>query len=348
MDTKRVIYFLNLLRSETVGRDRELNLLYAEAISEDEDALRLDSFMSDYNFYSGVGRSLGLKGSGLIDSLRANPTDALQTLQSIRQLNEMITHEASLCSALMRSPEPFTDNITVLPKKDIADYIQALRQIANCAAYLMVLYGGMETIRNLTWPTGAGLLEYVYTVNTRYLRKLMELSRPEYSWVIRKRKLGGLALFGGNCFYLSYESNQSVEMICSALHKEAIGTHAFLNIKAYETDENDVPYCWGLGNLSSVGPADALSLLHADVVTVPRSPSADELSRKMPTPLECLKLLSDGKPFCISPDELVVAMNRWYMGHEFYLRKRNGRCLFCGHINAPGTLVCSSHFTTEL
>lgn len=167
MDTKKVIYFLNMLRSETTGRDAELNQLYGAAISEDEDVVKLDSFLNDYMFFSGVGRTLHDNGSQLIDKLRANPYDALQTMQNIQQMNEMIANEASLCSNLLRSPEPFTDNITVLPKKDTMDHIEALKQTANSAAYLMILYGGMSAVKDLTWPTNAGLQEYIYTVNTK-------------------------------------------------------------------------------------------------------------------------------------------------------------------------------------
>ena len=347
MDTKKVIYFLNMLRRETSGRDLELNKLYGAAISEDNDVVQLDTFLNDYSFYSGVGRTLHNNGSQLIDKLRANPYDALQTLQSIKQMNEMIANEASMCSELLRSPGPFSDNITVLPKKDIMDHIEALKQTANSAAYLIILYGGISEVKDLTWPVSASLLEYIHIVNTKYLSKLMDVKRPEYSWIIRKRKIGGRALFSGDFFYLNYENNHSVEMLCGALHKEPIGTHAFLNIDAYEAGEVDVPYCWGIGNLLSTTPSKALDFLKANVVTSPRSPLADELTRKIPAPTECMRILTDGKPFCISPDQLVNAMNQWQMGHEFYLRKRDGRCLFCGRTVGRGASVCSSHFTTE-
>lgn len=347
MDTKKVICFLNMLRNETTGRDAELNQLYEAAISEDEDVAQLDTFLNDYNFYSGVGRTMRDNGSKLIDKLRANPYDALKTMQSIQQMNEMIANEASLCGNLLRSPEPFTDNITVLPKRDTMDYIEVLKQTANSAAYLMILYGGMSAVKDLTWPNNAGIQEYVYTVNTKYLPKLMEVRRPGYSWVIRKKKLGGRALFSGHYFYLSYESNRSVDVLCSTLRKETIGTHAFLNINAYETDEIDVPYCWGIGNLISTTPSNTLSFLQADIVTTLRSPADSELTRKIPTPIDCMRILTDQRPFCITPDELVSAMNQWQMGHEFYLRKKSGRCLFCGRKVDCEVYVCPSHFTTE-
>lgn len=348
MDTKKVIYLLNMLRSETSGRDAELNEMYGAAIRDDDDAAQLDTFLNDYNFYSEIGRTLYDNGSRLINKLRAKPQDALQTLQSIKQLNETIANEASLCSNLLRSPEPFPDSVTVLPKKDVMDHIEALKQIANSAAYLMMLYGGMDMVKELVWPTDAKLQDYIDAVNTVYLNKLMEVKRPGYSWVIRKGKLGGGAFFSGDYFYLNYESNRSVETLCSSLYKEPIGTHAFLNIRAYEAGETDVPYCWGIGNLLSATPSHALDFLRTGVVSWPRSPSAAELARKLPAPYECLRILTNGKPFCISPDGLVNAMNQWHMGHEFYLRKQNGRCPICGRMLSRGASRCPSHFTTEL
>ncbi|MCD7822949.1 MAG: hypothetical protein LUG86_02855 [Oscillospiraceae bacterium] len=348
MDAKRVIYLLNILRRETNGHDYELNQLYEDAISSDDDVLRLQDYLNNYNFYSGIGGSMRENGEKLINKLRANPYEALKTLESIRQANEMIESEASVCQGLLRSPEPFTESITVLPKKDIMDYVEALKQTANTAVYLIMLYGGMDDVRDLTWSANPGLQEYINAVNTKYLKRLMKVSRPGYSWVISKRKLGGQALFGGDYFHLSFESTASVEILTSTLHREPIGTHAFLNIDAYEADKQDEPYCWGVGNLLSTPPSKALDFLRADVVTKTRSPFQSELTRKIPTPTECLRILTDGRPFCISSDVLVNAMNQWQMGHEIYLRKRNGHCLFCGGTVSGGRLVCPSHFTTEL
>ena len=139
-----------------------------------------------------------------------------------------------------------------------------------------------------------------------------------------------------------------MEVLCSALHKEPIGTHAFLNIDAYESGECDAPFCWGIGNIVSASPDTAILFLQNSVATKLRSPQLSELRRKMPTPLECAKQLSDGAMFCITPDELLLTMNQWQVGHEIEERKRTHNCLFCGKQVDGNRLVCSSHFTTEL
>ena len=122
---------------------------------------------------------------------------------------------------------------------------------------------------------------------------------------------------------------------------------AFLNIDAYESGEYDVPFCWGIGNIVSASPDTAILFLQNSVATKLRSPQSSELRRKMPTPLECAKQLSDGAMFCITPDELLLTMNQWQVGHEIEERKRTHNCLFCGKHVDGNRLVCSSHFTTE-
>ena len=212
----------------------------------------------------------------------------------------------------------------------------------------MTLYAGLNHIKNLTWDDTAGIQEMIYAVNTKYLPALCSVRRPNYSWIIRRKRLGGRALFGGDSYYLNYENTRSVEVLCSALHKEPIGTHAFLNIDAYESGEYDVPFCWGIGNIVSASPDTAILFLQNSVATKLRSPQASELRRKMPTPFECVKQLSDGAMFCITPDELLLSMNQWQVGHEIEERKRTHNCLFCGKHVDRNKLVCQSHFTTEL
>ena len=57
---------------------------------------------------------------------------------------------------------------------------------------------------------------------------------------------------------------------------------------------------------------------------------------------------SDCKMFCITPDELLLAMNQWQVGHEIEKRKETHNCLFCGKHVDGNKLICPSHFTTEL
>lgn len=348
MDSKKVLYFLELLNRETSGHEDEIAEIYKRALDEDDNVIRLKMLLNDYTFYQEIGNALYKNGEEMLDKIYSMPTKALDILPQLKQAHESIDNEVKVCNELMRSPLPFSETITVLRKKDTISYMSALKMIASTCVYLMALYAGLEPIKNLTWDDTAGIQEMIYAVNTKFLLSLCKVKRSNYSWIIRRKKLGGRALFGGDNYYLNYENTRSVEVLCGALHKEPLGTHAFLNIDAYESGECDVPFCWGIGNIVSSSPDKSILLLQKDIATKLRSPQTIELRRKMPTPFECVKQLSDGSLFCITPDELVLAMNQWQVGHEIEERKRMHNCLFCGKYVGGNKLVCDTHFTTEL
>lgn len=348
MDSRKVLYFLGLLNRETSGHADEIAEIYKRALDENDDVTRLRMLLNDYTYYREIGNALYKNGEDMLDKIYATPSKALDILPQLKQAHESIDNEVRVCNELMNSPLPFSETVTVLKKKDTIAYMSALKMIASTSVYLMLLYAGLEPIKNLTWDDTVGIQEMIYAVNTKFLPSLCSIRRPNYSWVIRRKKLGGRALFGGDSYYLNYENTRSVEVLCSALHKEPIGTHAYLNIDAYEAWECDTPFCWGIGNIVSALPDTAILFLQNNVATKMRSPQATELRRKMPTPFECVKQLSDGAMFCITPDELLLAMNQWQVGHEIEERKRTHNCLFCGKHVDGNRLVCSSHFTTEL
>lgn len=348
MNSKRVLFFLNFLNNETNGFTDELAEIYKRALDEDDDIIHLKELLNEYNFYRQIGSSLYNTGSEILDKIYSSPSNSLELIPHVKQAHESIDNEAKIARKFMLSPYPFSNSISVLKKKDVIGYINALTSIARTCVYLIVLYAGIDPIKNITWNDVAGIQEMIYAVNTVFLPTLMKVRRPNNSWVIRKRRMGGRALFGGDCFYISYENTSSVAVLCSALHKEAIGTHAYLNVKAYESGECDVPFCWGIGNIVSISPNNAMQFLQSDIATKLRSPYQDELKRQLPTPFECVRILANGNKFCISPDDLLLAMNQWEMGHEFEKRKSTHNCLFCGKHVSGNDLVCSSHFTTEL
>ncbi len=347
MDTNRVLYFLELLTKESSGHDAELRRLFQAALDENDDVSEFRALRTSHEFYHKSGADLCGEGERLLKELYAAPTRALEILPELRQASERIEAEARICEDLMRSPTPFTDMIAVLRKRTIPSHVAALQTIAAVCVYLVLIYAGPEPIKDLTWNDAVGIQEMIYAVNTGYLPALCGVRQPAKSWIIRKDRMGGGALFGGDCFYLTYESTSHVELLCSALNRERIGTHAFLNVDAFEAGLDDVPFCWGVGNLVSVAPDRALSVLQRDIATRLRCPGPAELSRKLPAPAECMRQLSDGLPYCITPDELALAMNRWQIGHEAAVRRKNQVCLICGrHVNG-NRRVCPSHFKRE-
>ena len=348
MDSTKVLYLLGLLSRETSGREQELADLYQRALDEHDEIVRLRRLLDECVFYKELGGAIHSEGTEILGRIYREPARCLELLPRIAQSSERIESELRICEDWMCSPVPFQQDITVLRQRDTFAYMTALHAVASACVYLISIYSGPKACRNLSWDERVGIQEMLYAVNTKFLPALCRAERPSYSWVIRRKRLGGGALFGGDAFYLSYEDIGEVEVLCSALHKEPIGTHAFLNIDAYESEETDVPFCWGVGNLVSFSPDRALDMLKTDLVTHLRAPRKDELQYKVPAPLGCMHRLADGRDYCLPPEELLYAMNQWITGSEIELRKRTHNCLFCGKYLQGQRLVCPSHFTTEL
>lgn len=348
VDTTKVLYFLNLLNRQTSGHSREIADIYKRALDENDNINHLKFVLNNYVYYREIGNTLYKNGERMLEEIYNNPSKALKILPLLKQQNESIDKAARVSNTLMHSSFPFFEDVSVLAKKDVPAYASALRSIANTSTYLMAVYGGLDAIKDLVWNDDVGIQEMIYAVNTKFLPIFCKVKEPNSSWVITRGHLGGKALFGGDYYYLSYVNTKRLEKTVSELNKEHISTHAFLNVDAYETKQYDVPLFWGIGNIVSVAPEEATVLLKSNVVTKLRSPQMLELSIEAPSPVECARRLSDGKMFCITPDELVLSMNRWQVGYEIEKRKRMHNCLFCGRYVGSGSLICRTHFTVEI
>lgn len=348
-NTKKILFLLETIRKNTNGFNSEINKLYSNTIIKNH---RVEELLYNINekyfFYKGIGSSLSDYGKKLLRDLEQKPDEALATIKKIEQQNETIKHQAEVSENLLRTPQPNLESISVIRKSRVEEYDAALKQIAATCVYLLVLYGGIKETRNLTWSDNDGIQEHIYSINTKFLPAIENLTLPRYSWIIEKRRIGGKSLIGDACFVLQYKPSDEVNKKCSALIKEPIGTHAFLNITAYETNEMNIPYCWGTGNIISVSPQNGLDILFHGLVEKPRSPFQNEYAQRIPAPLPLLKLLYNGKNYCASPETLVSILNQWESGYCVTKRIQNRRCVFCGRYLNTKSFICNNHFTSEL
>lgn len=348
MDSKKVLCFLDILNRHTTEHSDELLHIYKRALDENDLIIQLKNALNDNQFYGEIGQNYYNNGVELLKKIYSSPVESHEFLTRIKQTNEMINNASIMTDELMHSPYPFSESISIIQKNNVITYLRSLRMIASAIVYLALLYSGVEQISDLSWNDNAGIQEMIYAVNTRFIPLLCSVKRPNHCWMVIKRRLGGKALFGGDYFFLKYYSIKETESLCSSIKKEAISTHAFLNINAYESNENDVPYCWGIGNIITFSPLIALDCLQKNITVKLRSPNQSELKRKIPTPIQCSKILSDETLACITPDELLNAMNQWQLGHEIEVRRQVHNCLFCGKYLNSNRLVCKSHFLSEL
>ena len=348
MNNSRVIYFLNLLERNTTGHEEEIDNLSIKAINEDERVTRLKGLLTDYHFIPGLGENLKIEAENALKDLQTNPDNYQEIFIRIEQSCLKISAEIRNTEILMNSAGPFSQPILVVSKKDYPIYVAMLKRLVNSSVYLLVLYGGCETVTYFHWNEAAALRELLSELNSRYLPAIMKLNPPEYGWTITKKHLGGDAIFGGSAFFIKYEPYEEIEIRSRFLHKEPLGPNFFLNVDAYENDDNNVPYCWGRGNVLSFNQDNAVrACIQSNPATELRAPVPQELIGKMPTPMELARRLANGREFCITADQLLCAMNQWYVGTEIDNRRREGKCLICGKKTGPSALICKSHFSSR-
>ena len=347
LNSLKVLYLISLLKNATTGKEEILAQLYENAIFDNPDYKELSALLEENVFYSEMGKSLYQSGQKLINAIIEQPSDVFNILRSVRQTHELIQHETQICKRLMEQPGAFNEPIIVLEKKRIPDYLKMLEMVAATCTYLIAVYNGIHSLKRLSWVESGDLSERIHAVNLVYLPALYQISNIPRAWLISRKELGGKNLLGGTFFSISYLPYTHIKVLTSGLRKERLTPHFFLNVRAAETGEIDVPYCWGVGNIVSTNPNDSLRLLKSQVITKPAMPSHNDMLTPPLNPLKCIAVLSGQLPFCILPDDLVSLMNYWQMGYEINRRRQNRICLFCGKPVSTRRLVCPSHFSME-
>ncbi|MCL2672277.1 MAG: hypothetical protein FWF10_09635 [Clostridiales bacterium] len=347
MNSLKVLYLINLLRNETSGKEKILAQLYENALDDNPDFRELRALLEENEFYFETGKALHRNGQNLLNAAMEQPADVFNILRAIRQAHEKIRHEAQACKRLLDEPGAFVEPITVVEKKHIPNYLKMLETLAASCAYLIAVYDGTQNLKRLTWAERAGFTERVHAVNLVFLPALCQINQIPRAWLITRKELGGKNLLGGTCFSISYLPYNHIKVLTSGLRTERLTPHFFLNMRAAETGESDVPYCWGVGNVVSPGPNDGLRLLQGQTFTKPPMPTREYLLKAPTNPLRCIMDLAGQRPFCVSPEDLVALMNYWQMGYEIHRRRQNRLCMFCGKPLPSGRMACPSHFSIE-
>ena len=345
MNTLKVIYLLSLLRSASQGKEEVLTRLYENAMRDNPEYRELSSLLADMEFYREMGNALRYEGKALTEAALKNPDGDLDTIRDMRKIRDRIKLGALESARLFEMPGAFMEPVTVVEQSLKAGYMRFLECVAAVCVYLLAVYVGAVSLENLHWVEGGGgLQERLHAVNSVFLPALCGEYPIPKAWMITRKAAGGGNQFGGSFYSLSYFSDSNLKVLTSSYQAEQPTPLFFLNRQAVETGELNVPYCWGIGNLVSTVPEDALRLLHSGLVIKPSSPTKHDLSAPPPTPLECLHRLCGGSPFCISVEDLVNVLNKWQMGYDVMCIRQRGGCLLCARPVLNGGLVCPTHF----
>lgn len=344
MDAKKIIYLLGLIHSETGRNGAELASLYQRALDEDDDIIELKSLKDDYSYFNQGGDLLYQSARGVLDEIYSNPHRALDYFPKLRQCTRNIFNNVMEDRDSLLGPRPLIGSIKVIKKSEIEIHKRVLEDIASTCVYLLLLYKGWDSVKNLNWIDEAGIHERLHAVNLVFLPALSKISKVEECWVIRKQKVKSPNFFGGDFFYIEYKEKRMMLEFFRSTKYQYIGSYSYINLYP-DSSGDDQPYCWGIGNLLSFNPLQALSTFRNSMVTKLRTPTSEELSRPLPSTNKCLRVLTDGNNYCIGPEDLLRAMNQWQVAHETNARINSKRCLFCGGALDGNRVICSKHIS---
>ncbi len=342
MNSKKAIYFIKMIKDATNGHEKDLHNLLINIINESDSVIELKHNLENCIFLKEAGKELLNKGKFLYEQILKTPKNALALIDEIDMYNATIKREILVYDNLMRSYNPFNYTLKVTKKSNRLPYLLALKQIASTCVYMLLVYGGENNIKNLNWVENDGIIESANSVNTKFLPLLAKLEKPTSCWVITKNYIGANSVFSEYVYNIKFMDVNYINKLCNILNPVQLTPHIFYNNNSIKS--NQVPYCWGIGNITSATPTNAISLLNSEIVTSQRNITNEDLLYSMPDPIKCLSILTDNKPFCVSAFSLLNALNEWQTSLSIVKRKKNKICLLCGKKLTGSKPICSYHF----
>lgn len=343
MEYKKTIYLLSLLYSGAAEEKRPgIGELFKQAVMSTEEFQRLKKLLQTVTFLGQDGISRHREGEQASWDLVTEIEHAGENIRRIQLLIRQIEVELDKSRELLSSPRYFDDDITAVWSEQLSQYNRFYRELANCICYYMISQFGVKSVRNLTFNRGAGFQDLMKLVNQQYANELLmsaQTPKPQ-TWTITATAFGGNNLIA----YEGYRIEYSEKPLSSMLQMAGAGSYIRLApyLFAAASPAQPSPFM-GIGNIVGVGPGMGLSLLEAEIVT---SLPGEALGSG---PLEYRNLLGiirDGVHtdcYCISPEDLVGAMNRKCLSEAVESRRGNSQCIFCGQQAPPGRIACRDH-----
>lgn len=344
MSYEKSMYLLSLLYSAASNEKREkLGELFQSTVKKTEAFQQLTRLMQVTTFLGHDGASQKKEASNILKLALSQIQDGPSNIKKMELLLQQIEREVSDADKLVQSPRFFDDELAAISSEQYDEYNKFYREIASAICYYLVSQFGVKAIRNLTFNQRASFRELVHLINQQYATELAmssETSKP-LAWGITKAHFSGDNLVSYDGYTIEYTQMKLSEI----LHKVDLGEYKQI-----------APYCFaatssaiqtqliGIGNIVGVQPPHALQLLDSEILTS-MPPAAflmpygtfDDILSKIAEAVET-------DSFCISPEDVVRAMNRYCLNNTVAIRKQQGKCIICGQTMRNNKYACSSHF----
>ena len=339
------MHLLSLLYS-SVSEEKKMRIgeLFNQMVKRTDEFQQLMKLLQTVTFLGHDGVSKKNESLATLENSVTGVLDATKSIEKMNLLVHQICNDIKRAEALLASPRYFDDDLTAVLSEDIEVYHKYYKVLANVVCYYMISQFGIKGIRNLTYNHRAGFQDLVRLVNQQYANELSMSSRylKPVTWAVVK------TAFAGDNFieYDGYRIVYSNQLLSGILQKVSVGEYRRVAPYLFAATSSlvDAPFV-GIGNIIGVEATNGLALLNSEIVTsLPINAFGDE-DIEFLNPLGEIKNALHTDCYCLFPESLVSAMNRWSFNKAVRTRRESGKCIVCGKDLGQGKVACSSHFT---
>lgn len=343
MDTKRVLYLINMLKDGSVDRQEQLAQLYDRALEESDEYQQLSGILNNYAFMGSSGAGIRDRGNELIYRMAEEPDNIVQIMKETEQLIELVRSEIKHNEKLISYPGAFTGDINIVPKTKLDAYNKFLNNIAAVCTYIIAVQNGNEGISGLYWSDNYNFSEKLTKINTSYIPALLQLDGIQNPWMIYRRPARSNYLFCPYEYVLRYITSGEFSKWTLADEYVEISPFLYGSPRRAANIDLGIPIYLGIGNIVSTSPLDSLRLLATGVGAKISHPNEKHFVKKVPYIMTMVSQLTSGVPCIVSPEEIVSTMNQWDAGYTINDNIRNHKCLICGEKLLGNDQICRIH-----
>ena len=343
MEYKRTMYLFSLLYTATEGNKKEkLGELFKQAVTSTEEYQQLKKLLQTVTFLGFDGSDKHDESEQALQKVIADINNPTDNIKHIDLLVQQIENELKKSDGLLSSASFFDDDFIAIKSESLDRYNRFYRTLANCICYYLVSQFGVKAIRNLTFNHKAGFQDTVKLVNQQYGNELFMSyqNKKPLTWQITK------ASFVEDNFiaYEGYKIEYSETPLSSLLERVKMDEYYRLSPYVFAGTSPTVQAQFvGIGNIVGVNAVNGLSLLNSEIITT-LPVSAFPMDFNPVNLLEAIKKALNTDSYCISPEDLVAALNRHRLSETVAKRRRENKCIFCGKA-VSSRVACNDHFS---
>lgn len=343
MEYRKTMYLLSLLYAGANDTNRKrIGDLFKEAVIRTEEYDELKKLLQTVTFLGKEGIEKQHESELAIEKALTEISNASVNIKQMELCEQQIKNEITKSETLLVSPRFFDEDLVAVKSEKIDIYNKFYKMMANSICYYLVSQFGVKNIRNLTFNYRAGFQEIVKLLNQQYSNELamsIDAQKP-LSWSISKTYYGEDNLIEYEGFKIIYSHLNYSQLQMKVNEGEYFQASPNLFIA---TSSAVGALFTGIGNIVGVEIGHAISLLDAEIVSKLPISAFENRDINFSDILNEIKKTINTDCYCISPEDLVAALNRWSLNKTVTNRKKNGACIACGKPITSGRIACDIH-----